>query len=245
MADALASGASGKPCRFKSCHLHHKPYVWRFFINILTHIKELLRKIRVIIEFLNKRKNLQIIICPFYFDNIKFNVILYFRSNMIKTVIFDFDDTLYSDINPKPWRDFCLNTIEYFLSSNSNYSTIKKEIENKSFSDRQLNNFLEAHGINKKEIFKYLKTHHPIGSTFENCTSTSNKTLAEFAKHFKLFIVSNSTKESVLNNMVLLNIDHKFFEDIISNPYNGDGGGQKDLYIKKSLMNSIFLQMNF
>lgn len=164
---------------------------------------------------------------------------------MIKTVIFDFDDTLYSDINPKPWRDFCLNTIEYFLSSNSNYSTIKKEIENKSFSDRQLNNFLEAHGINKKEIFKYLKTHHPIGSTFENCTSTSNKTLAEFAKHFKLFIVSNSTKESVLNNMVLLNIDHKFFEDIISNPYNGDGGGQKDLYIKKSLMNSIFLQMNF
>ena len=59
MADALASGASGKPCRFKSCHLHHKPYVWRFLINTHTHIKELLRKIRVIIEFLNKRKNLQ------------------------------------------------------------------------------------------------------------------------------------------------------------------------------------------
>lgn len=154
---------------------------------------------------------------------------------MIKIVIFDFDDTLYSDKNPKPWRDYCLNAIEFFLQKRSDYQQIMDEVLTRSFSDNQLIAFLKNYDVREEIINDYFKTHQVEDGTFDNCTIVSDESLASFANHFKLFIVSNSKKESVVKNMSILNINPRYFIDIISNTETSKTHAYQDIIKKHNI----------
>lgn len=154
---------------------------------------------------------------------------------MIKIVIFDFDDTLYSDKNPKPWRDYCLNAIEFFLQKRSDYQQIMDEVLTRSFSDNQLIAFLKNYDVGEEIINDYFKTHQVEDGTFDNCTIVSDESLASFANHFKLFIVSNSKKESVVKNMSILNINPRYFIDIISNTETSKTHAYQDIIKKHNI----------
>lgn len=154
---------------------------------------------------------------------------------MIKIVIFDFDDTLYSDKNPKPWRDYCLNAIESFLQKRSDYQQIMDEVLTRSFSDNQLIAFLKNYDVREEIINDYFKTHQVEDGTFDNCTIVSDESLASFANHFKLFIVSNSKKESVVKNMSILNINPRYFIDIISNTETSKTHAYQDIIKKHNI----------
>lgn len=154
---------------------------------------------------------------------------------MIKIVIFDFDDTLYSDKNPKPWRDYCLNAIEFFLQKRSDYQQIMDEVLTRSFSDNQLIAFLKNYDVREEIINDYFKTHQVEDGTFDNCTIVSDESLANFANHFKLFIVSNSKKESVVKNMSILNINPRYFIDIISNTETSKTHAYQDIIKKHNI----------
>ena len=154
---------------------------------------------------------------------------------MIKIVIFDFDDTLYSDKNPKPWRDYCLNAIEFFLQKRSDYQQIMDEVLTRSFSDNQLIVFLKNYDVREEIINDYFKTHQVEDGTFDNCTIVSDESLASFANHFKLFIVSNSKKESVVKNMSILNINPRYFIDIISNTETSKTHAYQDIIKKHNI----------
>lgn len=135
---------------------------------------------------------------------------------MIKVVIFDFDDTLYSNINPEPWETFCLNTVKYFLVNNNKYN-ILEEAKYKAFSDKQLIKFLKLQGEKEEDIQNYFSTHEVIGDIFKGCTVTSEQTLNTFANNFQLYIVSNSLESSIRSNMKKLGINENLFKQIISN----------------------------
>ena len=154
---------------------------------------------------------------------------------MIKIVIFDFDDTLYSDKNPKPWRDYCLNAIEFFLQKRSDYQQIMDEVLTRSFSDNQLIAFLKNYDVREEIINDYFKTHQVEDGTFDNCTIVSDESLASFANHFKLFIVLNSRKESVVKNMSILNINPRYFIDIISNTETSKTHAYQDIIKKHNI----------
>lgn len=154
---------------------------------------------------------------------------------MIKIVIFDFDDTLYSDKNPKPWRDYCLNAIEFFLQKRSDYQQIMDEVLTRSFSDNQLIAFLKNYDVREEIINDYFKTHQVEDGTFDNCTIVSDESLASFANHFKLFIVSNSKKESVVKNMSILNLNPRYFIDIISNTETSKTHAYQDIIKKHNI----------
>lgn len=138
---------------------------------------------------------------------------------MIKVVIFDFDDTLYSDTNPLPWKNFCIKTVEYFLKKLKveDSENILNIVKNSGFSDRQLIKFIVSLGAKEKDVKDYMKSHNIEGNAFENCKKVSNTTLRDFQQYFVMYIVSNSLETSVQDNMELLKIDSSFFKDIISN----------------------------
>ena len=141
---------------------------------------------------------------------------------MIKVVIFDFDDTLYSDTNPLPWKNFCIKTVEYFLKKLKveDSENILNIVKNSGFSDRQLIRFIVSLGAKEKDVKDYMKSHNIEGNAFENCKKVSNTTLRDFQQYFVMYIVSNSLETSVQDNMELLKIDSSFFKDIISNKEN-------------------------
>lgn len=141
---------------------------------------------------------------------------------MIKVVIFDIDDTLYSDTNPLPWKNFCIKTVEYFLKKLKveDSENILNIVKNSGFSDRQLIRFIVSLGAKEKDVKDYMKSHNIEGNAFENCKKVSNTTLRDFQQYFVMYIVSNSLETSVQDNMELLKIDSSFFKDIISNKEN-------------------------
>lgn len=143
------------------------------------------------------------------------------NKDKIKVVVFDFDDTLYSGLDDGPWKKYCKNSIINILSflPKSKINEIKKDIENRSMSDRQVIEYLSRYGVSRKTYEEYSKTHEVVGETFENCKTTSNDVLKEFADHFKLYIASNSTLESVLKNCKKIGIDITLFKKIISNEF--------------------------
>ena len=141
---------------------------------------------------------------------------------MIKVVIFDFDDTLYSDTNPLPWKNFCIKTVEYFLKKLKveDSENILNIVKNSGFSDRQLIKFIVSLGAKEKDVKDYMKSHNIEGNAFENCKKVSNTTLRDFQQYFVMYIVSNSLETSVRANMAFLRIEPSFFKDIISNKEN-------------------------
>lgn len=137
---------------------------------------------------------------------------------VIKVIIFDFDDTLYSNANPLPWKNYCQRVIKYFASRyHKDTEEFLLEVKNINFSDRQLNQFLISLGAKQEEINKYYINHKPNDSTFNNCIVTPNSVLKEFKKSHKLYVVSNSLESSVRKNMETLGIDAHIFEQIVTN----------------------------
>ena len=136
---------------------------------------------------------------------------------MIKIIIFDFDDTLYSDTNPIYWKKYCINTIKYFLLDRSDFSSILEKIKDKGFSDKQLIRFLVGYDIDEKKILEYFENNSQDIATFDNCNVVKDSVLKKLQENFNLYIVSNSLLTSVLKNMNHLKINKKYFNDIISN----------------------------
>lgn len=52
---------------------------------------------------------------------------------MIKVVIFDFDDTLYSGMDKRPWTNYCKKAIKVLLRSYVNEAYIQTFINSKTF----------------------------------------------------------------------------------------------------------------
>lgn len=151
---------------------------------------------------------------------------------MIKVVVFDFDDTLYSGIDRKPWIRFCKKAIKELLSNyqNTERKYIQTFINQGDFSDKNMIGLLRHFGLTEQDWFAYKKTHKVIGNAFKNCKVVSNEVLKQFANAFVLYIVSNSTKEAVLKNCEKLNINAALFKNVLTNAFREDGGSKAYLY---------------
>lgn len=157
---------------------------------------------------------------------------------MIKVVIFDFDDTLYSDTNPLPWKNFCIKTVEYFLKKLKveDSENILNIVKNSGFSDRQLIKFIVSLGAKEKDVKDYMKSHNIEGNAFENCKKVSNTTLRDFQQYFVMYIVSNSLETSVRANMAFLRIEPSFFKDIISNKEDSKKGEYENIIKREGIL---------
>lgn len=157
---------------------------------------------------------------------------------MIKVVIFDFDDTLYSDTNPLPWKNFCIKTVEYFLKKLKveDSENILNIVKNSGFSDRQLIRFIVSLGAKEKDVKDYMKSHNIEGNAFENCKKVSNTTLRDFQQYFVMYIVSNSLETSVRANMAFLRIEPSFFKDIISNKEDSKKGEYENIIKREGIL---------
>ena len=158
---------------------------------------------------------------------------------MIKVVIFDFDDTLYSDTNPLPWKNFCIKTVEYFLKKlkvedSENILNIVKT--KKNFSDRRLIKFIESFGANEVDVKNYIATHEVEGDTFTGCKIVSNTKLEKFKRNFTLYIVSKSLETSVRASMAFLKIEPSFFKDIISNKEDSKKGEYENIIKREGIL---------
>ena len=149
---------------------------------------------------------------------------------MIKVVIFDFDDTLYSGIDKRPWTNYCKKAIKVLLRSYVNEAYIQTFIKQADFSDKNMIGLLRKFGKTEQDWFEYKKTHKVVGDAYNNCKVVSNEVLKDFAKRFKLYIVSNSTKEAVLKNCEKLNINISLFTDVLTNAYQDNQCTKAHIY---------------
>lgn len=144
------------------------------------------------------------------------------NTSQIKTIAFDFDDTLYSGADKVTWKKFLQSSIMDLLSflSLQELKNIEKDITSRPLSDRKVIQYISKYGLKREDYEQYCKSHISDQNTFQNYMKVSNKVLRQFANNFKLYIVSNSIKTNVLDKCDKLGIDKSLFKDIISNELN-------------------------
>ncbi len=156
---------------------------------------------------------------------------------MIKVVAFDFDDTLYSGIDYKPWINFCKNAIWDILKfhSQNEFNKIQNFVSKEKFSDKNIIAFIREFGLNEQDWFKYKDAQDRQDETLHVEKVVSNEELNKFAKNHVLYVVSNSTRKAVFNNIEKLGINLSCFKEIITNPFIF--GRESKQYLYKEILN--------
>ena len=150
---------------------------------------------------------------------------------MIKVVIFDFDGTLYSDLDLRSWKEYSIELCKHFkkIYGGKGFDKLVDTINNGNITNKEILQDLQALGVHKKEVSSYLDSYPTSNSIFEGCKTTSMQTLTLFAENFSLYVVSNAPQKTILANMKILGIDHRIFKEVGSN----EGTDSKALLYQK------------
>ncbi len=161
-----------------------------------------------------------------------------FEISGLKVVIFDFDNTLYDNVDwGKGWAEYVLGGIEKLLSF------LPKE---------QIKNLMEKYGlystqgrIFEKSLKLFASGDIPLSTKdFRDLTATflyepdwtgariiPNELLRELSKKYKLYIVSNSSENVIRYDCKKLGIDTSVFADIIQNRFDPRDLSKKPDYV--------------
>lgn len=147
----------------------------------------------------------------------------------IKVVVFDFDDTLYSGMNWDNWEKFVKDAT---MSIFSNYAHIDLDYVEKEFkknsTDHTLVRLFFEFGVPIEKWLDYRKTNNCYFD-YSTCKITSNNELKKFTEKYILYILSNSTREEIVESSKIMKLDLSLFKDIIVNEYL-DVDYKKDKY---------------
>lgn len=140
-------------------------------------------------------------------------------NNQIKVVVFDFDDTLYSGIDWSPWGDYILIGLNEVLKDNENKDKIISQVTSSSLNDVDIHTILKENNVDSKLFLTY-RQNNLCKLDYHSCKVTDNQTIKAFAEKYTLYIVSNSTKNDIINTSKMLGLDLSPFKDIVCNDYN-------------------------
>ena len=138
---------------------------------------------------------------------------------MIKVFIFDFDDTLYYNVNWKEWNDFKLNYYLQHIAHVKN-TTFKNSLENGEESDSSemnISKILLEQGmrvdewtkVRDTELLSFIKRQSPI--------VVPEVELKKFAKHGTCYIVTNTAEQNLKDFAEYMHINLSMFRGIYSN----------------------------
>ncbi len=148
-----------------------------------------------------------------------------------KVVVFDFDNTLYTGIDwTKEWAQFCEKGLKFV------FRDWDEQRFNKMIKDENLTNYtsdgiirvIQKYNKNVEDWITF-RTINDCELDLSHIVSINNNTIYDFAKKYKLYIVSNSTNKDIQKMAFLFDIDLTPFKEIIINDYK-HGAGKKFFY---------------
>lgn len=161
-------------------------------------------------------------------------------SNKIKCFIFDFDDTLYYNINWTSWNNLIRNwTREHFDSyTDEEYKTLLKNNLDKSQIEQGediIRLLIKTEGSAKAFLDFRETADKNLSEEEKNATTVPNSELKKFAsqcknKNGKMIIVSNNTLQGINTFARYHNIDLELFDEILVNKYPAEDFSKKHLY---------------
>ncbi len=137
---------------------------------------------------------------------------------MIKTIIFDFDDTLYvGDVWGKKWADFLEKFAQYIVRNESTYKKIMKkyDLTNSLRTQKEVCIMSEKEGFGHRRFKKFLK-HNIYEHATKDVEVISADFLKELSKSYHLYVVSLSTQNYLKHYSKLYGIDEKCFKKMYS-----------------------------
>lgn len=161
-------------------------------------------------------------------------------SNKIKCFIFNFDDTLYYNINWTSWNNLIRNwTREHFDSyTDEEYKTLLKNNLDKSQIEQGediIRLLIKTEGSAKAFLDFRETADKNLSEEEKNATTVPNSELKKFAsqcknKNGKMIIVSNNTLQGINTFARYHNIDLELFDEILVNKYPAEDFSKKHLY---------------
>ncbi len=158
--------------------------------------------------------------------------------SMLKVVIFDFDNTLYDNVDwGKEWAEFVIKKIEGLLSFLPK-NKVKKLMEKYGLHSTNGRLFEKAFKLfASDDIPLTTKDFRNLTATFlyepdwTGAKTIPNELLRELAKKYKLYIVSNSSESVIRFDCEKLGIDTTVFSDIIQNRFDPKDLSKKADYL--------------
>ena len=144
----------------------------------------------------------------------------------LKVIIFDFDNTLYDNIECKQdWRDVVLKKVEGFLSFLPDEE--RKSLMNKyglydtkgRFFEKLLRLFSAENMPFSTKDFRELSSTFIFDADWSKTKTLSNDFLNSLSKKYNLYILSNSSESVVKYFCEKMDIDTSYFKKVIFLPY--------------------------
>lgn len=156
----------------------------------------------------------------------------------LKVVIFDFDNTLYDNVNwGKGWAEFVLKKIEdllSFLPKGKVKSLIEKynlNSTNGRLFEKAFNLFASGDVPLTTKDFRNLTATFFYEPDWTGAKTIPNELLRELAKKYKLYVVSNSSESVIRFDCEKLGIDTTVFTKIIQNRFDPKDLSKKADYL--------------
>ena len=161
-------------------------------------------------------------------------------SNKIKCFIFDFDDTLYYNIDWTQWNNLIRNwTREYFSNyTEEEYKILLQDSLGKSQIEKSediVRLLIKTEGSAKTYLNFREENDEKLSDEAKNAIIVPNSELEKFAsqckrQNGKMIIVSNNTLQGINAFAKYHNIELKLFDDILVNKYPTVDFSKKHLY---------------
>ena len=140
---------------------------------------------------------------------------------MIKTIIFDFDNTLYENATWDKSDGYCMNLLKR-VTNLSEKEVVKKFNEygikaEDIFADKAVD-FLFKFKNTAKDLVKELQT-NIYNFEVENTRFVNGKLIDELAKNYNLYITSYSAKEYCVYYLKKYGINYRLFKGIYQNKF--------------------------
>ena len=153
--------------------------------------------------------------------------------NKVKCIIFDFDDTLYYDVDWSFWQKICENFFEEhfsYLSKEKRKELRKKYEKMGSLSDTLGRMCYELEG-SADPWLKY-RDSLPMQPEEREGKAVSMKELGKCKEQGNLYIVSNSRLVDIKRTSKFYGIDLDIFKKVFTNEYTEQVGTKEDIYLK-------------
>lgn len=151
---------------------------------------------------------------------------------MIKTIIFDFDMTLYRGDVWRGWDEYCIEGLRGFFPSlnKEQWSTFfNKYFLNNNFSGQLIAHVLNTEKGSAQEWIEY-QTKKVYLIDFDKAIPIDKNILKKLSENHSLYIVSNSPKKYIDIYSEKLNIDVKLFKSVFQNQFLFGDDSKAPLY---------------
>lgn len=152
----------------------------------------------------------------------------------IKTIIFDFDDTLYSGDLWDNWSEYCHKALNSMLNINDKTAfqkLAKKHNLTSDFTGKDIAKVLNAE-LGSVTPWQEYQDKKMFELDWKKATVVNKKLLKHLSKQYCLIIATNSTKYNVQQYAKKLNINLNCFCDIYCNEFKGKDVSKKSMYQK-------------